>query len=60
MSYPEKRDSDSGRSPSDDEKDVGVEAGGFETLGHGQLPSDPDANLNAEEKAKIVPAQAPL
>ena len=47
-------DSDSGHSPSDDEKGVGVRQGGFETLGHGQLPPDPDAHLSPEERAAIV------
>lgn len=48
-------DSDSGRYPSDDEKRVtGVEAGGFENLGHGELPPDPDAGLSEAEKAAIV------
>ncbi|KAL8719729.1 MAG: hypothetical protein Q9225_003299 [Loekoesia sp. 1 TL-2023] len=60
MSSPEKRDSDSGHSPSDDEKKVGVEAGGFETLGHGELPPDPDADLSPEERAKIVRIQASI
>lgn len=46
-------DSDSGHSPSDDEKRVGVKQGDFETLGHGQLPPDPDAHLSAEEKVVI-------
>jgi hypothetical protein len=44
-------DSDSGRSPSDDEKVVGTS----KHLGHGEeLPPDPDAGLSAEERAKIV------
>ena len=47
-------DSDSGHSPSDDEKRVGVGQGEFETLGHGQLPPDPDAHLSPEERAAIV------
>ena len=47
-------DSDSGHSPSDDEKRVGVKHGDFETLGHGQLPPDPDAHLSPEERAAIV------
>ena len=51
----EKNDSDSNQSPIDDkEKIVGVEQGGFETLGHGELPPDPDAGLSEEEKAHIV------
>lgn len=54
MSLPEKRDSDSAHSPSSDEKKLGVEAGGFETHGHGDLGPDPDAGLSEEEKAKIV------
>ena len=54
MKFLEKRDSDSGHSPSGDEKNVGVEAGDFEALGHGELPPDPDADLSAEEKANIV------
>ena len=47
-------DSDSGHSPSDDEKRLGVKPGEFETLGHGQLPPDPDAHLSPEERAAIV------
>ena len=48
-------DSDSTHSPIDDkEKVVGVDQGGFETLGHGELPPDPDAGLSEEEKARIV------
>lgn len=48
-------DSDSTHSPLDDkEKVVGVEQGGFETIGHGQLPPDPDASLSHEERARIV------
>ncbi|KAL8899833.1 MAG: hypothetical protein Q9207_005999 [Kuettlingeria erythrocarpa] len=54
MSSLEKRDSDSGRSPSDDEKKVGIVAGGLESLGHGELPPDPDAGLSEEERARIV------
>lgn len=58
MSFPEKRDSDSGNSPYDDEKNeeknVGVHPGGFETLNRSDLPLDPDAELSDEEKAKIV------
>ena len=51
----EKQDSDSSHSPlPDNEKVTGVEPGGFETLGHGQLPPDPDAGLSAEERARIV------
>lgn len=49
-----KADSDSGHSPSDDEKKVGVEAGAFESLATHQLPPDPDAGLSDEEKARIV------
>lgn len=49
-------DSDSGgHSPAlDDEKRAGVQPGQFETVGHHNLPSDPDANLSAEERARIV------
>lgn len=48
-------DSDSTHSPTDDkEKVIGVEQGGFETHGRGQLPPDPDAGLSAEERARIV------
>ena len=58
MENPEKRDkdsSDSGHSPSDDEKKVGLEPeAAREAKGYGQLPPDPDANLGEEEKAKIV------
>ncbi|KAL8959417.1 MAG: hypothetical protein Q9193_003714, partial [Seirophora villosa] len=58
MGFTDKPDSDSGGSPSDDEKKLGldrpgVEAGAFESRAHGQLPPDPDAGLSAEERAKI-------
>ncbi|KAI9878340.1 MAG: hypothetical protein M1830_001199, partial [Pleopsidium flavum] len=46
-------DSDSGHSPSDDEKRIGVAPGGFEKLGHGELPPDPDAGLSEAEKARV-------
>ena len=52
MSFPGKRDSDS--VPSDDDKVTGVEAGPFESLGHGELPPDPDAGLSEAEKKAIV------
>lgn len=52
MNFPGKRDSDS--VPSDDEKVTGVEAGPFESLGHGELPPDPDAGLSEAEKKAIV------
>ena len=52
--HPENNDSDSGHSPSYDEKKVGVQQGEIETLGHGQLPPDPDAHLSPEERAAIV------
>lgn len=47
-------DSDNGRSPSDDEKKLGVKQGELEYLGHGELPPDPDAHLSPEERAAIV------
>jgi len=51
----EQNDSDTSHSPVDDKgRVVGVEEGGFETLGHGQLPPDPDAGLSEEERARIV------
>ena len=46
MTFLEKRDSDSGRSPSDDEKKIGGSPA--------DLPPDPDAGLSEEERAKIV------
>lgn len=53
MSIQKRHDSDS--APSDDEKKVtGVGKGQFETLGHGELPPDPDAGLSEAEKAAIV------
>lgn len=46
-------DSDSGHTPSDDEKKIGlVDEAGF--TGHGHLPPDPDAGLSDEERARIV------
>ena len=56
----EHNDSDSGHSPSDDEKRVGGAQGEFETLGGGQLPPDPDAHLSAEERAAIVCCKCPI
>ncbi|MCJ1278900.1 hypothetical protein MMC21_006721 [Puttea exsequens] len=48
------RDSDSGRSPSDDEKQVtGVGAGQFEKAVLDDLPPDPDAGLSEAERAAI-------
>lgn len=45
-------DSDSGRSPSDDEKAIGH---GHIYHAHGdEVPPDPDEHLSPEEKAKIV------
>jgi hypothetical protein len=37
-----------------DDKVTGVEEGQFETLGHGELPPDPDAGLSEAEKKAIV------
>lgn len=45
-------DSDSGRSPSDDEKVIGH--GHVSNTHRGELPPDPDEHLSPEEKAKIV------
>lgn len=57
MSLQKHHDSDS--TPSDDEKKItGVGEGDFETLGHGELPPDPDAGLSAAEKAAIVSISA--
>lgn len=47
-------DSDSGHSPSDDEKRIAVGQGEFEALGPGELLPDPDAHLSPEERAAIV------
>ena len=58
MSLQKHHDSDS--VPSDDEKKVtGVGQGQFETLGHGELPPDPDAGLSEAEKAAIVSTNTP-
>ena len=43
-----------GHDVSDDEKVLGVKQGEFESVGHGELPPDPDEHLSAEERAKIV------
>lgn len=48
------RDSDSGHSPSDAEKKVGVQPGAFETATVSHLPPDPDEGLTDAEKADIV------
>lgn len=47
-------DSDSGRSPSDDEKRLGAKEGAVETPGYGELLPNPDAHLSPEERAAIV------
>lgn len=47
-------DSDSGRTPLDDDKSIGATARELETIGRNQLPPDPDAGLSEEEKARIV------
>ena len=50
-------DSDSGHTPSDDEKKIGMEADHadhVENIGRGPLPPDPDAGYSEEEKARIV------
>ena len=45
-------DSDSGHTPSDDEKKMDViEEAAYK---HGDLPPDPDAGLSEAEKARIV------
>ncbi len=54
-----RRDSDSDRSPSDNEKVVGVEPGAFETATASHLPPDPDEGLTDAEKAKIVSRSSP-
>ena len=46
-------DTGSGRTPSDDEKVVGVDAS------YGDLPPDPDAGLSDEERARIVSQSRP-
>lgn len=52
-------DSDSGHSPIDDEKRVGVAPGGFEELGRHELPPDPDGHLSDAERAAIVRRSSP-
>lgn len=47
-------DSDSYRTPLDDDKKIGTTASQFETIGRSQFPPDPDAGLSEEEKAHIV------
>ena len=49
-----RKDSDSDHSPIDDKETLGEKQGELETLGHGQLPPDPDAHLSPEERAAIV------
>jgi hypothetical protein len=46
-----KRDSDSGRNPSDEEKRAGIIG---DIAAQDGLPPDPDAHLSPEERAKIV------
>ena len=51
---PSLRDSDSGHSPTDDEKKIGVATAGYAVTGPEQLPPDPDAGLSEEERKAIV------
>lgn len=46
-------DSDSGHTPSDDDRKIGVVAQ-LETVGGKELLPDPDAGLSEEERARIV------
>ncbi|MCJ1340943.1 hypothetical protein MMC09_006239 [Bachmanniomyces sp. S44760] len=46
-------DSDSGHSPSYNEKEVGVKPGEFESAGYMEIPPDPDAHLSEAERAHI-------
>lgn len=50
----DKTDSDSGHSPLDDEKNISARPVEFQALSDADLPPDPDADLSAEEKARIV------
>ena len=52
MTTGDHKDSDSG--PSDDEKIAGGRRGDLTATGLDDVPADPDENLSAEEKAKIV------
>ena len=47
-------DSDSGRTPSDEEKRVAIEPLASEKYRHGDLPDDPDVGASEEERARIV------
>ena len=49
-----KDDGSESREVSEDEKAIGARPAEVETLGHGELPPDPDAHLSEEERAKIV------
>ena len=52
--------------PSDDSdhsgsnEKIAVEQGAFETLGHSELPLDPDAHLSDAERAAIVSLTTPV
>ena len=50
-------DSDSGRTPSDEEKRVAVDPIASEKYRHGDLPDDPDVGVSDEERARIVSQQ---
>ena len=50
-------DSDSGRTPSDEEKRVALDPVATEKYRHGDLPDDPDAGASEEERARIVSFQ---
>ena len=50
-------DSDSGRTPSDEEKRVALDPLTNEKYRHGDLPDDPDPGASEEERARIVSFQ---
>ena len=50
-------DSDSGRTPSDEEKRVALDPLATAKYRHGDLPDDPDPGASEEERARIVSFQ---
>ncbi len=50
----EKREGSEGKEVLEDEKVVGARPVELETLGHGDMPPDPDAHLSEEERARVV------
>lgn len=51
-----KHDGSESREVTEDEKVARLKPDEFETVGHGELPPDPDADLSEKERVEIVRA----